>query len=54
MEGRKDGAGEKAKMLISIVRKSVENIMKKILLVKISTGAALPWKKVKSANQHLL
>ena len=52
---RKDGAGEEeAKIpLISIVTKSVENIMKEIMLVKIFTGAALPWRKVKSANPLL-
>ena len=54
MEGRKEKVGEKAEMLISIVRKSVENIMKATGMVEIFTGAVLPWRKALSVSQHLL
>ena len=54
MEGRKDGAGEKAEMLISIVNGNVENIMKATGKVEIFTGAVLPWRKALCVSQHLL
>ena len=54
MEGRKEKVGEKAEMLISIVRKSVENILKSMEKVEIFTGAVLPWRKALSVSQHLL
>ena len=54
MEGRKEKVGEKAEMLISIVRKSVENILKSMEKVEIFTGVVLPWRKALSVSQHLL
>ena len=41
-------------IMISIVQTSVVNIPRMIRLVKISTEAALPWRRVASASQHLV
>ena len=55
MEGRKEKVGEKAEMLISIVRKSVENILKSMEKVDgEGRRVVLPWRKALSVSQHLL
>ena len=46
--------GIKEEILISIVKTTVVNIMKEIGMVKIFIGAALPWRKVPNASEHLL
>ena len=40
--------------LISIVKSIVVNMIVTIELEEVSTGAVLPWGKVKSVSKHLL